>query len=44
METLKEVETRYPGVGAAMVNTFFPGKLGEDEEKWWAAKAATNAI
>jgi hypothetical protein len=40
METLKQVEIRHPQVGAAMIGTFFPGKLREDEVQWWADKAA----
>ncbi|KAK5206102.1 hypothetical protein LTR41_008384 [Exophiala xenobiotica] len=35
MQTLYKVEERYPGVGASMLTTFFPGRLREDEEKDW---------
>jgi hypothetical protein len=35
METLKEVERKYPGVGASLVDTFFPGKLRPQDAKWW---------
>ena len=35
MDTLKEVENRFPGVGASLVSTFFPGKLRPDDVVWW---------
>lgn len=43
MEALKEVEIEYPGVGLAMISTFFPGTLREDEEKWWKSKRGRTA-
>jgi hypothetical protein len=36
METLKDIEGKYPGVGASLVGTFFPGKLHADDVTWWA--------
>ncbi len=36
MDTLFEVEKRYPSAGSSMVNTFFPGgKLTENEKMQW---------
>jgi hypothetical protein len=40
IKTLKRIEVKYPRVGAAMVGTFFPGKMRGDEERWWTEKAA----
>ncbi|KIL69225.1 hypothetical protein M378DRAFT_184426 [Amanita muscaria Koide BX008] len=37
MLTLKEVERRYPNIGASMLSTFFPGRLRREEEMWWNA-------
>jgi len=39
MIALMKLEDKYPGVGANMVTTFFPGKLLEDEERFWKEKA-----
>ncbi|RSL42339.1 hypothetical protein CEP54_015510, partial [Fusarium duplospermum] len=40
MQTLFEVEDKYPYVGANMVDTFFPGgKLRDSEEKRWGKLA-----
>jgi len=39
MEALMKLEDKHPGVGASMIKTFFPGKLLEDEEKFWKEKA-----
>lgn len=35
MQTLMEAEARYPGLGRAMLPTFFPGKLHPHEDAWW---------
>jgi hypothetical protein len=35
MDTLKDLETKYPGVGAALVDTFFPGKPLPQDTVWW---------
>jgi hypothetical protein len=35
MDALKKVETRYPGFGASLLSTFFPGDLWPDEVSWW---------
>ena len=35
MDTLFEVEKKYPGVGRCMLETFFPGKLRNDEQRKW---------
>ena len=40
MEALQEVEEKYPGVGLAMIGTFFPGRLWREEKEWWDGKAA----
>jgi hypothetical protein len=39
MTALMKLEDKYPGVGANMVTTFFPGKLLENEERFWEEKA-----
>ncbi|KAL8790025.1 MAG: hypothetical protein Q9195_006574 [Heterodermia aff. obscurata] len=39
MQVLMNTERRFPTVGAALVNVFFPGKLRDDEQKFWAANA-----
>ena len=40
MDALYEVEKTYPGVGASMRATFFPGELNTREKKTWEAFAA----
>lgn len=30
------METRYGGVGRAMLKEFFPGPISEAEGRWWA--------
>jgi hypothetical protein len=35
MSTLKATEVAYPHVGRSLLETFFPGKLRDDEEAWW---------
>ena len=40
METLFELEERYPRIGANMLPTFFPGKLREEETNRWDEFAA----
>ncbi|KAF2651549.1 hypothetical protein K491DRAFT_719740 [Lophiostoma macrostomum CBS 122681] len=35
METLKEAEAAYPGLGRSMLHTFFPGDLWPDEVAFW---------
>lgn len=35
MPSLMEAESRYPGLGLCLLNTFFPGELRHDEEVWW---------
>jgi hypothetical protein len=39
MKALMKLEDKYPGVGVHTVKTFFPGKLTEDEERYWNEKA-----
>ncbi|KAM3484353.1 hypothetical protein MY3957_010079 [Beauveria namnaoensis] len=41
MDTLIEVEHKYPFVGLNMIPTFFPGKLKEKEKPHWDALEAT---
>ena len=38
MKALMETEDRFPSVGAALVTTFFPGKLRDDELKFWSTR------
>lgn len=38
MKALMKLEDKHPGVGVHMVKTFFPGKLTEDEERYWMEK------
>ena len=38
MGVLMETETRFPSVGAALVQTFFPGKLRDHEQSFWSAR------
>ncbi|KAI4267221.1 MAG: hypothetical protein LQ337_008449 [Flavoplaca oasis] len=38
MQTLMETERRFPSVGAALVNTFFPGEIFEDERRFWTSR------
>ena len=35
IDALKAAETEYPGVGRAMLPTFFPAGLKPDEDEWW---------
>ena len=35
MSALQEVETKFDGVGRAMLQEFFPGPIPEEERKWW---------
>lgn len=39
MGVLMETEIRFPSVGAALVQTFFPGKLRDHEQAFWSARA-----
>lgn len=39
MGVLMETEVRFPSVGAALVQTFFPGKLRDHERAFWSARA-----
>lgn len=39
MKTLMETERRFPSVGAALVKTFFPGELFDDEQRFWTARS-----
>lgn len=39
MAVLMKTECQFPSVGAALVKTYFPGKLREEEEKFWLRKA-----
>jgi hypothetical protein len=41
MKTLQELEDKYPSVGASLLPVFFPGKLREDEQKWWDERIAS---
>lgn len=38
MGALQEVETRYEGVGRAMLQEFFPGPIPDAEGRWWAER------
>ena len=38
MQALMEAERRFPPVGAALVNTSFPGEIFEDERKFWTSR------
>ena len=44
MKTLQELEDKYPSVGASLLPVFFPGKLREDEQKWWDERVASIKI
>lgn len=44
METLKAVDEEYPGVGQAMITTFFPGDIREEEIQWWMRKKQQGKI
>ena len=39
MEALMNTEERFPSVGAALVPTYFPGKLRDHEQRFWDMKA-----
>lgn len=39
MGVLMDTEIRFPSVGAALVQTFFPGKLRDHEQAFWSARA-----
>jgi hypothetical protein len=41
METLYELEAKYPRLGSSMVDVFFPGKLRADEQRTWDDFAKT---
>ena len=43
MRTLMEVEGIERGAGLVLLPVFFPGKLGPDEETWWAEKRSEAA-
>lgn len=36
---LMDTEIRFPSVGAALIQTFFPGKLRDHEQAFWSARA-----
>jgi hypothetical protein len=35
MAAIQELETKYPGSGAALAKEFFPAVLSAEEQKWW---------
>jgi len=35
MDTLKDLENKYPSAGASLLDTFFPGKRRPEDVKWW---------
>lgn len=39
MTVLMNTEYQYPSAGAALVKTYFPGKLKEEEEEFWSRRA-----
>jgi hypothetical protein len=39
MQALMNLEDKHPGVGTSLVPTFFPGKLRDNEERFWKQKA-----
>lgn len=43
MGVLMDTEIRFPSVGAALVQTFFPGKLRDHEQAFWSARAESAA-
>lgn len=36
MDALKATEIKYPGLGRAMLLTFFPGGLRQEDDSWWS--------
>lgn len=41
MTVLMNTEHQFPSVGAALVKTYFPGKLREEEEEFWSRKSSS---
>ena len=36
MDALKAAEIKYPGLGRAMLSTFFPGGTRQEDDSWWS--------
>ena len=41
MDTLREAEDKFPGVGCSLLAMFFPGALRKEEDEYWKHQKAT---